>query len=102
MAPLDPEYLTALIASDWKMPIEHLFVADILPPGNSEDWPLPLLQSLAHLSTMTARDEAFKPIHKNGPSFTRARELLTELCTARVEAVGNYEMAEEVGAGGYE
>jgi hypothetical protein len=95
MADHDPEYLTSVITSNWAMPPESLFYSAILPGGNSEAWPLPLLRSLASLSSLTALNEDLNNCDEM-KTFTRARELLTDLCIARVEVLGGYERAVEI------
>jgi hypothetical protein len=98
MADLDPEYLTSVITSNWAMPPESLFDSAILPAGLSEGWPLPLPHSLADPSSLTALDVDLNDCDEMR-TFTRARELLTDLCIARVEALEDYERAVGIDAG---
>jgi hypothetical protein len=98
MADHDAQYLTNVITSNWAMPPESLFDSAILPVDPSEAWPLPLLRSLADLSTLTALNEDLNNCDEMR-TFTRARDLLNDLCIARVEALGDYERAVEIDAG---
>jgi len=80
----DPSDLVDIITENWGMPIEMILDPDILPSMKPEDWPLPLIASLADLSMISKVDEN----SGTSPEFMRARDTLTELCTRRVEDEG--------------
>jgi hypothetical protein len=82
---MTPAWLVEFITENWGIPVSFLFDASILPSSDPEEqWPIDLLDALSDLSIITMINEDSSGHAK----FTRAREMLTELCEEREERAG--------------